>query len=324
MIAQGKVNPEPERWVELAIVIEANNIFEIWKDSIAKFQHSIERHEAFRDVRTWHVQTPENGEPQLFLQTLTGLEPKPRNSQELLDVSGERLVLFVSDCTSKAWRSGQIFQLLEVWSRQNPVTIVQLLPERYWDRSALGLGCPVTLRSQIPGARNQDWTLSGLSPRRLQRLQGRITFPVLAMGEWARFSRGEAPPMREQQTTGIVFQPDAFEIDLVADPQAEPLTPKQLVQQFRGTASKKAQELVEMMALEVMPVNWSMLRSLQEKLMQGIADPCEGTGALYLAEIFLSGLLRPIEKHAQNFESTQYYDFVEGVRIILLADYNLN
>jgi formylglycine-generating enzyme required for sulfatase activity len=312
------VKPEPERWLELAIVIEVTNLFDVWHDSIAEFQHLMERHGAFRDVRTWRLQTPENSEPQLFLQTATGLNHKPRNPKELLEAGGRRLVLFLSDCTSKAWRSGQIFQLLELWSRQNPVTIAQLLPERYWDRSALGSGYLVALRSQLPGARNRDWRVSGLSPRRRQRLQGGLKLPVVtiqphSLGEWAR----SIAAIGEQQTTGIVLKSEAFEIDRVAESAAEPLTAKQLVQRFRGTSSEKAQELADMMA--VLPVNWSVLRLLQKSLMRKTEDPAEGTGALYLAEIFLSGLLRPIDKQGQNLKSTRQYNFVEGVRSVLLG-----
>ena len=312
------VKPEPERWLELAIVIEVTNIFDVWKDSIAEFQHLMERHGAFRDVRTWRLQTPENSQPQLFLQTATGLNRKPRNPKELLDAGGRRLVLFLSDCTSNAWRSGQIFQLLKLWSRQNPVTIAQLLPERYWNRSALESGYLVALRSQLPGARNRDWTVSGLSPRRRQRLQGGLKFPVVtiqphSLGEWAR----SMAAIGQQQTVGIVLKSEAFEIDRVTNSVADPLTPKQLVQQFRGTASAKAQELADMMA--VLPVNWSVLRLLQKNLIEGTVDSSEGTGALCLAEIFLSGLLCPVEKQEQNLKATQRYDFVKGVRSILLG-----
>jgi formylglycine-generating enzyme required for sulfatase activity len=312
------VKPEPERWLELAVVIEVTNLFDVWHDSIAEFQHLMERHGAFRDVRTWQVQTPENGQPQLFLQTATGLNRKPRNPKELLDAGGRRLVLFLSDCTSNAWRSGQIFPLLELWSWQNPVTIAQLLPERYWDRSALGAGYLVALQSQLPGARSRDWKVSGLSPRRKQRLQGGLKFPVVtiqphSLGEWARSMAATG----EQQTVGIVLKSDAFQIDRVPESGAEPLTAKQLVQRFRGTASEKAQELADMMA--VLPVNWSVLRLLQKNLMQGIEDPAEGTGALYLAEIFLSGLLSPAENRTQKLKSTQQYNFVEGVRSVLLG-----
>ncbi|MEI6064380.1 MAG: SAV_2336 N-terminal domain-related protein, partial [Pseudanabaena sp. ELA748] len=314
------VKPEPERWLELAIVIEVTNLVDVWRDTIAEFQHLMERHGAFRDVRTWQLQTTGAKQPQLFLQTATGLNRKPRSPRELLDAGGRRLILFLSDCTSRSWRSGQIFKLLQLWSRENPVTLVQLLPERYWDRSALREGTLVAMRSQLAGALSRDWILEGLSARRRQRLRGGLRLPVVTMqpqslGWWA----GAIAAVGEQQTTGIVLRSDAFAIDQPVesgiDKPAKPLTAKQLVQRFRGTASEKAQELADMMA--VLPVNWSVLRLLQKNLVQRSSETLQETAALYLAEIFLSGLLCPVATDDQS-KQTQY-NFVEGVRKQLLG-----
>ncbi|MFN9668678.1 MAG: SAV_2336 N-terminal domain-related protein, partial [Pseudanabaena sp.] len=314
------VKPEAERWLELAIVIEVTNLVDVWRDTIAEFQHLMEQHGAFRDVRTWQLQISGTNQPQLFLQTETGLKRKPRSPRELLDAGGRRLILFLSDCTSKSWRSGQIFKLLQVWSRENPVTLVQLLPEHYWDRSALREGTLVAMRSQLAGALSRDWILDGLSARRRQRLRGGLSLPVVTMqpqslGWWAR----AIASVGEQQTTGIVLRSDAFAIDQHTesgiDKPAKPLTAKQLVQRFRGTASEKAQELADMMA--VLPVNWSVLRLLQKNLVQRAAETLQETAALYLAEIFLSGLLCPVA--ADDKSKQTQYDFVEGVRKILLG-----
>jgi formylglycine-generating enzyme required for sulfatase activity len=57
--------------------------------------------------------------------------------------------------------------------------------------------------------------------------------------------------------------------------------------------------------MAVLPVNWSVIRLIQKNLLES----SEPTNALYLAEIFLSRLLRSIDSH---------YDFVEGVREVLL------
>ncbi|MCY7391295.1 MAG: formylglycine-generating enzyme family protein, partial [Leptolyngbyaceae cyanobacterium CAN_BIN12] len=164
------VKPEPERWLELAIVIEVTNLLDVWRDTIAEFQQLMERHGAFRNVRTWQLKPNAAGDPQLFLQTAAGLRGSARSPRELLDAGGRRLILLLSDCTSRAWRSGKIPKLLELWSRENPVTIVQLLPEHYWDRSALKASYSVALRSRRPGALSRDWAIDGLSPRRRQQL----------------------------------------------------------------------------------------------------------------------------------------------------------
>ena len=313
------VKPEPERWLELAIVVEVTNLLEVWRDPIAEFQHLMARHGAFRDVRSWQLQTDDRGKPQLFLQTAAGLKGKPRSARELMDAGGRRLILLLSDCTSQAWRSGEIPKLLQQWSRQNPVTIAQLLPEHYWDRSALGLGYPVALRSRQPGALSRDWQMEGLSQRRRQRLREGLKVPIVtiepqSLGQWAKATA----VVGEQPTTGIVLGAQTFAgSNSVA--VAEPLTAKQLVRRFRGTASAKAQELADMMA--VLPVNWSVLRLIQKNLGQ-MAGSTQETGALHLAEIFLSGLLRPVSMGAGSAKKPgdiQPYDFVEGVRAVLLG-----
>ncbi|WNZ48023.1 formylglycine-generating enzyme family protein [Leptolyngbya boryana CZ1] len=298
------VQPDPERWLELAIVIEVTNLLEVWRDTIAEFQQLMERHGAFRTVRTWQLKPNEAGEPQLFLQTAAGLRSRARSPRELLDSAGRRLILLLSDCTSRAWRSGKIPELLELWTQENPVTIVQLLPESYWERSALSAGYPVGLKSRLPGALSRDWSIEGLSARQRQRLPEGLNLPVVTMQpesfrQWAK----ALSAMDEQQTLGVVLNLQAFPMPSLA--QATPLTAKQLVQRFRSTASAKAQELADMMA--VLPVNWSVIRLIQKNLLSESTEP---TNALYLAEIFLSGLLCPVSSH---------YDFVEGVREVLLG-----
>jgi formylglycine-generating enzyme required for sulfatase activity len=307
------VRPEPERWLELAIVIEATNLLDVWQETIDDFRHLLERHGAFRDVRTWRLQAVANEKPQLFLQTANGLNKRPRSHKELLDAGGRRLVLFVSDCTSDGWRSGKILALLKEWSQENPVTICQLLPYHYWERSALGLGYPVRIGARLPGALNRDWLLERLSPRQQRRLQKGLKFPVVTiqsqfLQEWAQAMVATG----EQQTTGVVLMPELFVTEQAIDAEEMPLTPQELVKNFRLTASPQAQELADVMS--VLPVNWSVLRLIQKSLGQYFGSSLtRETGALYLAEIFLSGLLYQVSpEEARQKKTAKKYDFVLG------------
>ncbi len=332
------VRPEPERWLELAIVIEVTSVSEVWRQTIEEFRHLLERHGAFRDVRTWQLQAVAGEKPLLFLQTTHGLQRQPRSPRELLDAGGRRLILFLSDCTSDGWRSGTIVNLLLEWAQENPVTIVQLLPYHYWERSALGEGYPVRLGARLPGALNRDWFLAGLSPRQQRRLQGGKKFPVITMQPrsiqvWAESLRA----IGEQPTTGIVI------LDGPEDPHPNPLssgergqetklptpllgpgdeglpkaslppelTAEQLVQRFRNTASRQAQRLANVMAM--LPVDWSVIRLIQKNLGQSGDDALLETGALHLAEMVLSGLLIP----ATSKNGRQQYDFALQVRDVL-------
>ncbi len=314
------VKPQPERWLELAIVIEVTSLLEIWQKPIAEFCHVMERQGAFRDVRIWQLQQNKLGELELFLQTVSGLKGNPRRPQEILAPSGRRMVVLLSDCTSTAWRSGKILELLGLLCRSNPVTIMQLLPEHNWDRTALNLGYRVVLKSRQPGALSRDWILENLSPRQQKHLPKGLNLPtVMIQPESIRQWANAIASTGEQQTTGVLLSLDAFQSSKAVSP-SQPLTPRQLVQQFRATASEEAQELVDRMA--VLPINWSVIRLVQKNWpLQGV-DPLQETCMLPLAEIFLSGLLSPLEavsasELTQKIE--QQYDFVDGVRDVLLG-----
>jgi len=60
----------------------------------------------------------------------------------------------VSDCISPAWRKKLIYLVLELWGRNGLITILQLLPERLWERTALASEIPVQLHSSKPGVPN--------------------------------------------------------------------------------------------------------------------------------------------------------------------------
>ena len=318
------VRSEPERWLDLAIVVEITSVYEVWLDTIAEFQKLLERHGAFREVRTWHLQADEKGNPQLYLQTASGLKAKPRKPKELHDTSGRRLILLLSDCTSNSWQSGEIPKLLKLWSKQNPVTIVQLLPLRYWYRTVIGNCHLVGLRSQKPGSLSSEWKIEGLSAWRRQKLPKglNLNLPVVtlhpnALGNWAKAIAAQG----EERTTGIVLVPKAYPIeksDNLAN-QTPIQQAKQLVQDFRQSASAKAKDLADRMA--VLPITWPVLRLIQKNWGQNNADTLQDTDTLYLAEIFLSRLINTPSKIQTDKKQRdkQQYDFVQNVREVLLG-----
>ncbi|MCY7321898.1 MAG: formylglycine-generating enzyme family protein, partial [Phormidesmis sp. CAN_BIN36] len=321
------MQPAPERWLELAIVVEATDVLEVWQDTITEFQHLMERQGAFRDVRSWQLIGNEVGDrtrddwgtAQLFRRGSTGQvdRTQPRKPKELLDPMGRRLILFVSDCTSDGWRSGRVSQLLAQWMEQNPVTILQLLPERFWERSALGLGDSVWLRATLPGMLNDRLGVEGLSRRRARSLQKPLSLPIITLDpqpllQWAKVMAG----FGAQSTAGVVLEMEAIAPSLPTEETVateavvlEPLTAEQLVRRFRGTASPIARQLAEMMA--AVPVSWSVIRLIQRTLLPKAKTE-------HVAEIFLSGLLCPATIHEGSKGLRRGYEFVGGVRDSLI------
>ena len=180
------------------------------------------------------------------------------------------------------------------------------------------------LKSRQPGALSRDWKIDGLSQKLAQKLVSAHKFPVITVqpeeiGEWAK----AIAALGEQQTRGLAIVPEAFPSQS-ATQSLERLTAQQIVRQFRGTASSQAQNLADRMA--VLPVNWSVIRLVQKNWQTETSNPRSQLQALPLAEIFLSGLIRRLQPTQEQstldvslHSEKGHYDFVEGVRDILLG-----
>lgn len=310
------LQPAPERWLELAIVIEKNESFPIWQETIREFQQLIERHGTFRNVRSWHLQADRTGKLQLFAGERTTSEQRPRSFKELLDPSGRRLILVVSDCVSSAWRSHPLKQtksgqpchiksVLDLWAKYNPVTLLQLLPQNFWSRSALGAGIFVSLRSPAPGVPNSELE-TGEIPGWIEiDRQTQLTLPIVTLEpkplkQWAKVIARSG----QTQTVGVILDNQLLEIQaqMAAETLQTSLTPQMRVKHFWATASLTARRLAGLMAAA--PVSLPVVYMIQRQMLPE-------SSPVHLAEVFMSGLLRAVES---NNPTNKSYDFVEGVR----------
>ncbi|MEQ8463922.1 SAV_2336 N-terminal domain-related protein [Coleofasciculus sp. E1-EBD-02] len=282
------LEPAPERWLELALVIEESSSLPIWQETIAEFQTLLERQGAFRDVRTWRLNA--NADESLYLlpgQGSATLKQRPRNPKELIDPSGRRLILLVSDCVSDIWRSGKIQTLLRRWANQNPVSVLQLLPESYWRRSGLGAGISVQLGAFAPGVPNSQLVIEEIPPWLEVNLATALPLPVVTLepeplAQWARLVAGTGGT----RMPGVLFDPALMEA--MAEEMEQTIASRsasELVQHFRATASSTARRLAGLMA--AIPVTLPVVRLIQETMLPE-------SGQIHIAEVFMSGLLRPI------------------------------
>jgi len=332
------LKPAPERWLELALVVEESRSTVIWQEIIADFQKLTELQGAFRDVRTWGLKTDHNGVIKLFPKgNFSAKKQRSRSFKELLDPTGRRLIVLISDCISPIWRQNEIYQLLKHWSNDGPVAILQLLPERIWGRTALGAGFPIQLSALVPGVANSQLVVDGLPVWEEVNLANALNLPVVtleadSLKQWSRVVAG----LGNTQTAGILW-----ELSLLPQASAtvqEQLSAVDLVKQFRTTASPTARRLAGLMA--TVPVSLPVVYLIQETLLP------ESRQA-HIAEVFMSGLLQPQSdvrdvgaKHLRDNSSQKpkvynpnalpsdgwetnpktivQYEFVEGVRDLLV------
>ena len=306
------LQPLLEPWLELALVVDESVSMQIWRRTIVELQRFMEHYGVFRDVRVWGLLTDEQGQVQIRPgMGKAAMRQGLRRPSELIDPSGRRLILVVTDCVSPLWRDGTIQPALKLWAASGPMAIVQMLPEWLWARTGLGLASTVQFQSMAAGLANQQLRVRDLSPWDDVDVETGIKVPVVTLeperfGAWAEMMTGKGGAW----ATGVVFESAAIAVDLPL-PQDEALDGVQRVQQFRVTASPMARQLSGLLASAPV-ISLPIVRIIQERLLKDSRQ-------VHVAEVFLGGLLKPLVEITPetNVDSVQY-EFLDGVRDVLL------
>lgn len=322
------LKPAPERWFDLELVIEASPFSFIWQDALDEFQHLLEWQGAFRRVRAWVVEDESAGEPRLlakkayeraFLSTSLSdrVGSSMHSSKELVDASGRRLVMYVSDCRSSLWQRGRIHKWLRQWSCSGPTVVIQLLPDRLWPDSELDVGVKAQVSSFSPGALNDKLWVHTLSGRSCPRPPRQLILPIVtltpsAMHQWAKVitAVGKArSPARLFDLDWVNEQERLPRIGVI-----QPKSAKARVELFRATASETAQQLAGMMA--AVPIDMPVVNMIRKELLPTVQP-------VHIAEVFDSGLLTAMKSDRHPGEPVRY-DFIKDVRGLLNLSTPLN
>lgn len=305
--------PAPERWFDLVMVVEESPSVAIWRKTIKEWRRLVKHHGAFRDVRTWYLREDDKAAWQLYpTSRLATTQSRPRNPKELLETSGQQLILLISDCVSSLWQQGEIYSLLKTWTKQSSVSILQLMPERYWERSVLGRGRFVQFGTFFPEPLNAQLQVETLPAWELPlELKTALKLPVItfdpdSLRRWAKVMTGSGNTL----TTGVVFESSQAMARSRRQVASDLLSASQRVKRFRATASLPARQLAGLMAAA--PVSLPVARLIQQTMLPN-------SGQVHLAEVFLSGLIHVADEADIKLDSEQIrYEFLPGVRELLL------
>ncbi|MYW01442.1 tetratricopeptide repeat protein, partial [Streptomyces sp. SID3343] len=208
------------RW-ELALVVDAAPQMAVWREEAARLAHMLRTYGGFRDLKVYRLETGADA-PEGALLRGPGKGSPPRSPRSLVDPSGRRIVLVLTDAFAPAWRRGAGHDLLRTWGRRQPVAVVHALPQRLWHLTGL---FPRRMRLHATGAStaNADlrwefvdamidaWSApAGGSPTRLGAPRGAVAVPVLEsdpdwLGPWVRFVTGHGP--RWTRLAGLIATP---------------------------------------------------------------------------------------------------------------------
>jgi hypothetical protein len=314
------MRPAPERWFDLVLIVDNSPSMGIWQQTVIELQKLLERHGAFRDVQTWGLLMSGNG--QICLRSGVGVAARSRrlhSPNELVDPGNQRLFLVVSDCVSSMWQDGTITTALAPWVKTGPLAIVQMLPERLWERTALGLSAAVRFRALSPGVPNQKLIAEELAVWDDDLiLETGLKVPVVTLepeplSDWSKMVVGVA----NATSPGFILEsPEATELGQPNQPnvQQEPaaMSAERIVHRFLNTASSTARKLAGLLAAAPV-ISLPIVRLLQKTMLEQLRQ-------VHIAEVFLGGILKatsPIDAHTDP--DYVQYDFIDPeVRSLLL------
>jgi hypothetical protein len=307
-------SPVVERWLDVALVIDDSASMVVWQRTVDELRTLLVRAGVFRDLRVWRMDGDlrRHGSLSLSGEMPTAVRRLP---SELVDPTGRRLVLIVSDCVGRAWATGAVARALDLWASTGPTAIVQMLPQRLWS-SCPPEFFPVRMRGLRAGVPNSRLVVESRdSEVSLQRAG--LPIPVFELDDrwvkpWALMVSG---------TAGGWINGTALFTDLLGGSDHEGSgittlsgdTSGELLGEFKAHASPETYQLAVYLAGA--PLSLSVMRLVQQTMLPN-SKPS------HLAELFLSGLLRvsmPQDaSYAQSVDDVEY-DFQPGVRDELLA-----
>ncbi|MDR3083252.1 MAG: tetratricopeptide repeat protein, partial [Streptomyces sp.] len=117
------LRPVNERRFDLVLVVDDHATMVIWEQTVAEFTALAEQSGAFRDVRVRRlgVRGSPGSEEQAVLRGPFGQDDPVGVPGELVDRTGRRVILVLTDGLGPLWQTGAGRQALELWSAAGPV-----------------------------------------------------------------------------------------------------------------------------------------------------------------------------------------------------------
>lgn len=289
----------PWRRFEMALVVDTTVAAEIWQQTVREFRLLLERQGAFRDVRTYVLDSSGCDPGDVTVRSEGGVR---HPWQYLVEPAGNRIVLVLTDTIGRAWHTDAVGHVLWAWGRVMPVAVVQTLAQRLWAWGGLATR-RLKLSAPAPGVPNGRLRVQGLPG-------DAVPVPVLGlsaewMAGWARLLT--APGSEWVETTAALVGSRTGPAPRL--PEEERLSAAESVLRFRTYASADGFQLAGLLAAT--PLSPQLMSLVQRVLLPG-------SDLSTLAEVMLGGLMTRLPGADGDTEAVAY-EFHAGVREELLA-----
>ncbi|MER5945461.1 FxSxx-COOH system tetratricopeptide repeat protein [Streptomyces sp. NPDC001904] len=305
--------PAHQRALDVVLLVDDTLTMRAWRGTVRRIADEAARSGAFRDVRTVRIKVPADGSA--VVCTADGRAGDPR---ELLDGSGRRLFLVVTDGLGAGWAAPAADDLLTALAGGGPTALVHLLPPYLRHRSSL-----YPFRAQF-GAAGFGAANSALDCRPPHDIadplrplpepdDGTVPVPVLSthpasFTAWAELVTGEPGVHRTLPMLPAGALAKGTPAPGLRTPRIDgPRAAAAAVARFAGLASPLARHLALLLA--VIPLDFDLIEELRERAVPE-------AGPDHVAEVMMGGL---IDWEHGDERDGHGPEFADGVREALLA-----
>jgi formylglycine-generating enzyme required for sulfatase activity len=326
--------PDQQYRFTLTLILDQGFSMTVWQPRLEHISERLGGFHGFKDVQVlnWFpgsARSQRDEEPAISTQRL-----EPALSAQRLGAapsSGEpvdRLTVVISDCAGPQWwgaaGSGPrpAFAMLQRLGATHPLVLWQVLPSWMWSRTALGKGEATTLRRSAAGAVWPFQRAGGQMRQPSAAADAQRPLPVFeltvkGLRAWSSLIGGS--PFNESfgfllpAEPRVVLPASEIEARQTQRLDQDPLMP---LRRFQHLASPDACRLMARFAAAPV-LTLPVMRLIQAALL-------EGTGTAALAEVVLSGLLRPLNRHKASDPEALQFTFAEPIRAALLRQQSPN
>ncbi|RLA72579.1 MAG: hypothetical protein DRG30_07205, partial [Epsilonproteobacteria bacterium] len=167
-----------EKKFSLTLIIDTSESMELWEELIVSFKNMLYTQGVFRQITLYYLDTKEP-QAKLYHDNKCKRPTKPKN----VVINGrENLLWVLSDCISASWKSGNAFELVELWSRYSLSSIVQMFPKEMWMGTMLYQAKQSRFTTKTLNPLNQKLIIQS---RRAKREAKHLKIPVVTFNPYA-------------------------------------------------------------------------------------------------------------------------------------------
>lgn len=291
--------PALERPWEGLMVVERSPTMRFWHDTVDSFQKLMWRTSAFQRLSTAYLDSFGSTAVLHANQSLS----RPCSIEELSSETDNEWIFFFTDFRSTPWLNGSMIETLRNWKRISKVLIVHMMPQSYWEHSALRQ-C-----ERIQLGRHEASNMTSNAGFDIVPL---VSFEANSFADWASWVSGKSTSstsgIRLKSRSTALVQSNTKPATFTAQQDTERAT--YLFRRFQSFATEPAQTLAR--SLAAAPLILPVIRLIQRQLVPKSTNS-------HLAEVLYSGLVKRVSPAETTTDSnTIEYDFLPGIRDELL------